>query len=74
MKNKNRLTLTRDGKEYRLTQEAFDQMKPMMDKDITEYLDWKYSSCDPAVYLEEYLECDLEFADLLYSKFEITIN
>ena len=74
MKSKNRLTLTKDGKEYRLTQEVFDQMKPMMDKKITEYLDWKFASCEPASYLEEYLECDPDFAGLLYSEFEITIN
>jgi hypothetical protein len=68
------IKMTRNGKDYTLTQEVLDEIATYMNDEIREDLHFDMaSSCEPEEFLRAYVERDSEFENLLRIEFGIEL-
>lgn len=66
--------MLRYGRKFNITQELMDIIATYMNDDIREDLHFRLASCEPDLFLREYVKRDPEFEKLLYDEFGIEME
>ena len=66
--------MLRFGRRFELKQELMDNIATYMDDDIREDLHCKLASCEPELFLQEYIKRDPKFERLLWEEFGIEME
>ncbi len=66
--------MLRFGEECKVTQNDMDNIANYMNDEIREKVHFKFASCEPEVFLREYVKRDPGFEKLLHDEFGIEME
>ena len=66
--------MLRFGEKYKATQNDMDNIANYMNDEIREEVHFKFTSCEPELFLREYVKRDPGFVKLLHDEFGIEMS